>query len=44
MKRIVEILTIPFWIGVVIYDLLFPKEVDVHKYFQNQSKNQTLNH
>jgi len=38
MKRFFEILTIPFWIGVVIYDLLFQKEVDVHKYFKNQKQ------
>lgn len=40
MKRIIEILLIPFWIGVMIWDLLFPTKVDVHKYFKNQTLNQ----
>lgn len=39
MKRFLEIVLIPFWILVVIWDLIFPTKVDVHKYFKNQDKN-----
>ena len=42
MKRFIEILTIPFWLLYMLYDILFPTKVDIDKYFKEQSK--TNNH